>query len=455
MLHNAAGCGAPVAGACLAVAYSGGRDSVALLHATCVAAAALPGASVVALHVHHGLSQHADAWLVHAQQQCDAWQAQGLPIRLLWRKLCLVGSPGDSVEALARDARYKALTDMAGEAGAGTVLLAHHRRDQAETFLLQALRGAGVAGLSSMPVDVHRHGLRWVRPWLHQPREAIEAYVREHGLSFVDDDSNTDARFARNRMRATVWPVLAGAFEQAETSLAQAAGRAADARACLDEWLAQALPALFAHPGLGVPVGALSAHAVLKAPLPQQRELLRYWFTEQTGRYLPASAVARITQEMPCLVGTGRSIQWRAGAHDVCLYRGVLSWRPAALLKAVSHVDSVLSITKPGSFPVPEWGGTLVVSPVASGGVALSVLAQLSIRARQEGADFQLGPTRPARPLRKQFQAMAVPEWMRAGPFLYVQDRLLWAPGLGLDARLWAGLEETQVTLTWVPNLTI
>lgn len=444
-----------MADACIAVAYSGGRDSTALLHATGVAAAALPGACVVALHVHHGLSAHADAWLVHAQAQCATWQAQGLPIRFLCRKLGLVGAPGDSVEALARDARYKALTEMAQEAGASTVLLAHHRRDQAETFLLQALRGAGVAGLSSMPVEAWRHGLHWVRPWLHQPREAIEAYVREYGLLFVEDDSNTDVRFARNRMRMAVWPVLSGAFEHAETSLAQAASRAADARACLDDWLAQSLQTLYATPGTGVSGGALSAHAVLKASLAQQRELLRYWFTEQTGRHLPASAVARITQELPALVGTGRSILWRAGVHDVCLYRGVLSWRPVVALKALNQEDCSLSINAPGDYVLSGWGGTLAVSPTESCGVALSDLAHISIRPRQEGADFQLGPARPARSLRKQFQAMAVPEWLRTGPFVYVQNRLLWAPGLGLDARLWAAPGDSQVTLTWVPDLTI
>jgi len=441
-------------GCTIAVAYSGGRDSTALLHATAVAALEQPGLRVVALHVHHGLSAHADQWLAHAQAQCEAWARQGLPVSLVWRRLSLNQTAGDSVEALARDARYRALTEMALEAGADTVLLAHHRRDQAETFLLQALRGAGIAGLSAMPSSADRHGIRWERPWLSQPRRAIEAYVAQHGLAHIEDDSNADPRFARNRVRLTVWPALEAAFEQAEVSLAQSAGRAADARACLEAWLAQSLVSLLV-PGQA---DALSAPALLALPLPQQRELLRHWFSTRTDRHLPASAVARLTQELPSLVDTGRSILWRAGAFDVCLYRGVLVCRPAALAGHSSTealVPVLLRIEGPGRHALPAWGGELVVSVVDSGGVALSRLAQVEIRARSGGEDFQLGPNRPSRALRKQFQAQAVPEWERSGPIVFAHGELVFARGLGMDARVLAAPGEPQVTLIWVPNLTI
>jgi tRNA(Ile)-lysidine synthase len=441
-------------GACIAVAYSGGRDSTALLHATAVAACAQSGQRVVALHVHHGLSTQADQWLAHAQAQCAAWAAQGMPISLVWRRLSLTQAPGDSVEALARDARYQALTEMAQEAGAGTVLLAHHRRDQAETFLLQALRGAGISGLSAMPQVAERHGLRWERPWLNRPRSFVEAYVAQHGLSFVDDDSNADPRFARNRVRLTVWPALEAAFEQAEVSLVQSAARAADARACLDNWLEQSLGKLLV-PGQ---IGALSAAALLALPLPYQRELLRHWFTTRTERHLPASSVVRLTQELPSLVDTGRSIQWRAGAFDVCLFRGVLVCLPAAPMRHradQSPADIPLNIAGPGRHALPAWGGELVVTEVESGGLALASLGDVVVKTRQGGEDFQLGPKRPARALRKQFQAQAVPEWERDGPLVFAQGQLIFVRGLGVDARALAPPGEPQVTLTWVPNLTI
>jgi tRNA(Ile)-lysidine synthase len=226
----------------VAVAFSGGRDSTALLYATACAAREQGGLEVVALHVHHGLSAHADAWLSHAQQQCDVWATQGLPVRLISRHVQLALKVGDSVEASARHARYAALADMAREADAEMILLAHHRRDQAETFLLQALRGAGISGLASMPADIDRDGLRWVRPWLTYPREAIEAYVAHHGLLHIEDDSNTNTRFARNRLRLDVWPALLQAFPHAEASLASSAARLADVLPGVEGWRAQLMP---------------------------------------------------------------------------------------------------------------------------------------------------------------------------------------------------------------------
>jgi tRNA(Ile)-lysidine synthase len=187
----------------VAVAYSGGRDSTALLHATARIAAQLGGVHVWALHVHHGLSVQADGWLAHAQAQCALWAAQGLPVSLLYRQLHLQPRRGDSIEALAREARYRALGEMAREAGCELVLLAHHRRDQAETFVLQALRGAGVAGLSAMPREVQRGGLCWARPWLAQSRVAVQAYVAQHQLSYIDDDSNTIANQSARQARTS------------------------------------------------------------------------------------------------------------------------------------------------------------------------------------------------------------------------------------------------------------
>ena len=111
------------------------------------------------------------------------------------------------------------LDEMAREEGASLLLLAHHRRDQAETWLLQALRGGGPAGLAAMPRCAERAGLVWARPWLDQPRSAIEAYLRQHLLTWVDDQSNADQRFARNRLRAIVWPAMLEAFTDAEAAL--------------------------------------------------------------------------------------------------------------------------------------------------------------------------------------------------------------------------------------------
>ena len=175
-------CELPEAQALGGVAFSGGRDSVALLHASATAARGT-GLRVVALHVHHGLMPQADQWVDHMQLQVAQWQAQGLPVA--FSHVRLRGSPaaGDSVEAWARKHRYQALTAMAKAQGIGTVLLAQHLKDQAETVMLQALRGAGPAGWAAMPRAVLREEVWWIRPWLNQPRRAIEAYISVHGLS--------------------------------------------------------------------------------------------------------------------------------------------------------------------------------------------------------------------------------------------------------------------------------
>ena len=141
----------------VAVAVSGGRDSTALLHCTVRTAAAL-GVGVVALHVHHGLMPAADAWLAQVQAQCRRWG-----VAFCSRRLQTHPPRGASVEAWARAERYRALAEMAREAGCSIVLLAHHRRDQAETWLLQALRGGGPAGLSAMPQEAVREGITWAR----------------------------------------------------------------------------------------------------------------------------------------------------------------------------------------------------------------------------------------------------------------------------------------------------
>jgi tRNA(Ile)-lysidine synthase len=436
----------------VAVAFSGGRDSTALLHATACAAREQGGYEVVALHVHHGLSAHADAWLSHAQQLCDEWATQGLPVRLMSRHVQLALKAGDSVEASARHARYAALADMAHEADVDLILLAHHRRDQAETFLLQALRGAGISGLASMPADIQRDGLRWVRPWLAHPREAIEAYVTHHGLHHIEDDSNANTRFARNRLRLDVWPALLQAFPHAEASLASSATRLADVLPGVEDWRAQLLTRVL----LEGHVDALDASAWAELSGGERRESLAYWYWLQTGRALPASWVERLAQEVPGLAYRQQPAHW--APIGVGLYRGVMSVSAVPVRPAepsgedgTCQAERDLCIHAPGEFAVPECGGTLLVSPTAQGGVPPAVLAQVSLRARQGGEQFQAGPARPARSLRKQFQSAGVPAWCRGGPLVFSGEKLVFVPGLGVDARCWAPPGEPQWALEWVP----
>ena len=428
--------------ACVAVAYSGGRDSTALLHATLVSlrAAAI---AVVALHVHHGLSAHADAWERHCREQCARWAAEGLPVAFASCRLGTRPQPGDSIEAWARHERYAALGRMALTHGAEVVLLAHHRRDQAETLILQALRSAGVAGLAGMPRAIERDGIHWLRPWLDVPRSTIDAYVLSQGLSCIDDDSNEDERFARNRLRCSVWPVLLRAFPDAEPALAAAATWAQQAQACLDELAADDLSLLEGPAGLQLA-------GLQRLSVARQINALRVWLRRETGSAPPASLLERMGRE---LFGAG-SASWPLAGGQLRRHRGHLKWTRPAAARSNSAVplETLLHIRRAGIHRLPGWGGHLRVIRVKDGGVPLAWLAQAELRERSGGERFQAGLGRPARSLKKQFQALGLPAWERGGPLVFSGGQLVFVPGLGLDARVIGLPGQAQVTMAWEPS---
>ena len=423
----------------VAVAYSGGRDSSALLHATQRAAAPL-GVEVLALHVHHGLGRHADAWEAHCRAQCAA-----ASITFLGERLTTRPARGDSIEAWARRARYQALRRLALEGGANLVLLAHHRRDQAETLLLQALRGAGIAGLAGMPRQVLRDGIHWARPWLDMPREQIDAYIAAHAVEHIDDDSNADPRFARNRLRLSDWPALTAAFPQVDAALATAAQWAQQAGACLDELAALDLGALDAASPSGAAGLPLCEWQSLSSA--RRSNALRAWLRRATGQGASAALVERLLRELPA-AGEGH---WPCGNAQLRRHRGQLRLVPMPARAVLAARKATLAIRRAGRYRLPGWGGSLCVERVAAGGVALAWLARVELKARAGGERFQAAIGRPARSLKKQFQGADVPAWQRDGPLVYSGGQLVFVPGLGLDARVIALPGQPQVRLHWLP----
>ncbi len=424
---------------CIAVAYSGGRDSTALLHTTLVQAASI-GVEVVALHVHHGLSPNADHWLAHCERQCLRWARRGLPVRLLARRLTDSPKRGDSIEAWARCERYRALREGAVETGASAVLLAHHRRDQAETVLLQALRGAGPAGLAGMPASVERDGIVWLRPWLAQPRSKIEAYVRRHRLSHIDDESNVDPRFARNRLRLEVWPALSVAFSDAEVTLAATATWAAEASEALNELAELDLGAVSDERGLDVPSWRPLSAA-------RRSNVLRAWLKRAAGgQAAPTSLVVRLLDELPMQ----RAARWPHPAGELRLYRGILSLDMRVAAPSVGAArETTLQVLRAGTYRLPGWGGSLRVARVREGGVPLAWLGQLELKAREGAEQFQAGIGRPPRSLKKQFQSAGIAAWERDGPLVYSGGQLVFVPGLGLDARVVGLPGQPLVAMHW------
>src|ERR1700694_2677599 len=199
----------------LAVGLSGGVDSVTLLHVlkNC---AVESGFFLDAIHVHHGLSPNADAWAQFCGALCARW---GVPLGVRRVK---VAKKAKGLEAAAREARYKVFTETTCDA----VVLAHPLDDQAETVLMNLLRGAGVRGASGMPARSRFDGKMLLRPLLEVPRAAIVAYSREHALEWVEDESNADESLTRNFVRRRLAPLIEMRFPRWRENLARAARRA-------------------------------------------------------------------------------------------------------------------------------------------------------------------------------------------------------------------------------------
>lgn len=414
----------PRTGDCVAVAFSGGLDSTALLHAT---ARASQGARVIALHVHHGLQPQADDWAAHCERIARSFGAEFACSRL-------VGAParGDSVEAWAREGRHRALHDMTVAAGADLLLLAQHRQDQAETFLLQALRGAGLAGLAGMPRAQWRNGICWARPWLEQPRSTILAYAKAQGLSWIEDLSNADPRHARNRLRQVLWP----AFPAAEPALAQAARWAQQAADLAAEVAASDLAAI-AH-AERLDLAALSALSPARAS-----NALRAWLSPFT--VAPASLVERLLAEWR----PGATLSWPAPGGNLHAYRDGLFWAAEA---PAAPPESTIDLSRPGLYPQAGWQGAWLVEP-ASPGLAPERLVTLTQRGRAGGEQFQRAPASLPRSLKKACQEAGLPPWRRGGPLLFDgRQRLIAVAGLGMDARAFANQDELQLSLRWLED---
>lgn len=281
----------------LAVAYSGGADSTALLHA---AARGWPG-DVVALHVHHGLQPAADGFERHCAAQCEA-----LNVALAVAHVDARHAAGESPEDRARHHRYQALARMAGEAGASVVLLAQHADDQVETMLLALGRGAGVAGLAAMPAAFERHGMRFERPLLGLRASRIRQDLKAGGIPFVEDPSNRDPALTRNRIRLQVLPALEQALPAFRDTFARSARHAAEARQLLDA---------LAHEDLAR-VGQPPAIAALRAlPRARQANVLRHWLRQVAGS--PGSAA-----QLDALLGQVAACATRGHRIDLKVARG-------------------------------------------------------------------------------------------------------------------------------------
>jgi tRNA(Ile)-lysidine synthase len=197
------------------VAYSGGVDSHVLLHLLWGLRETVD-CNIQAIHINHGMSLHADQWQAHCAEVC-----RHLNVIFQTSKVHVTKKPRQSLEALARQARYQAITEKLGKGA--VVLLGHHADDQLETLLLQLKRGAGINGLTAMGGSKKLYGLHLIRPFLEISQQQLLDYAEKHNLRWIEDNSNQDNRFDRNFLRNQIIPQLQARWPE----LAKTAGRSA------------------------------------------------------------------------------------------------------------------------------------------------------------------------------------------------------------------------------------
>lgn len=274
----------------LAVAMSGGADSSALLVA-CVTA--WPG-QVHAIHVNHALQPAARDFETACRNLCER---MGAPLEV--ERVDARPSPGESPEDAARKARYDGLQRAARAAGLATVALAHHADDQVESILLALSRGAGLPGLAGMRAAWERDGIAYARPLLDVPRAELRKMLRSHAATWVEDPSNTDEHFTRNRIRARLMPALEEAFPQFRDTFARSARHSAQAQALLDEVAAGDLA------GAGNPprIDVLRAHGRAR-----QANLLRHWLRTTHGEQPSAAQLDELLDQLAACATRGHRI---------------------------------------------------------------------------------------------------------------------------------------------------
>nr|WP_291012740.1 tRNA lysidine(34) synthetase TilS [Hydrogenophaga sp.] len=287
----------------VAVAFSAGADSTALLLA---AHQRWPG-HVIGLHVHHGLQAAADAFEAQARA---AGQQLGLPIEV--RRVDACAQPGQSPEDAARRARYGALVSMAHTAEVSRVLLGHHADDQAETLMLALSRGAGLPGLAAMGEVFERDGVAFGRPLLSVRASELRDGLQAMGQTFIDDPTNADPRFTRNRIRSELLPAWAACFPGFEVQLARSARHAAQAQQLLDE-LAELDLALTGQPPAIAELQALSRA--------RQANALRRWLRQSADAAPSTSQLDELLDQIADCRTRGHRIQIKA-AHGVVSRRG-------------------------------------------------------------------------------------------------------------------------------------
>jgi len=414
----------------IGVAFSGGLDSTVLLHLASQYAQSR-GISLSAFHVHHGLSPNADAWLAHCQREAARC---GAP--LVSRAVDVSNPGGRGMEEAARIARYRALGDMCRDSGCVLLLTAHHQDDQAETVLLQLMRGAGLPGLSGMAPFQARHellgdGVSLGRPLLRVSRAALESARHSYGLAHITDESNSDVRYRRNALRHAVAPVIESHFPGFAALVARSASHAQAAQALLQDLAEIDLAGCNAQRW----DAPLDVPALQALPPHRADNLLRHWLYRNKVQLPSTARLEEIRSQMLQAAGDMHPF-FDFGAMTLRRIGSRLELHPRVGQPPLEPV--ALRWNGEAELAVPAWRGKLLFEPTDGLGLSADALRRhiLMLHPRAGQERLKLAANRPSRTLKSLYQEAEIAPWRRLwSPLLYLNGQLVFVAGLGMDVR--------------------
>lgn len=392
----------------LIVGLSGGIDSMAMLHVLCQYPRLKAKLKIV--HVHHGLSPNADNWQTH----CATFCAQNnLPF--VTERIQLVGS--SNLEARAREARYKVFRQYANEPNQ-VLLLAHHQKDQAETLLLNLLRGAGIEGLSAMPEERPFGQAFLVRPLLNHSKEDIIAYVKHHQIDFIDDETNDIQQFSRNYIRHEVLPLIQDRWPSAVQKLCDAAKHCQQARTLLIQQAHHDCPNLLNKPNV------LSITPLLELSQLQMVDVVRVWL-QQKGIPTPSLNTLRHIVTDVILAREDANPQMRIGSYHLKRFKQALYLVSDHVLNSNQKIHLSWD-----SFPKSiEYGPYEISATPNQLGIHFPKRPQLTLRPRIGGETIIYKGHQ--RKVKKLLQKHSIPPWLRDKiPLIYLNEVLVSIAGI-------------------------
>jgi tRNA(Ile)-lysidine synthase len=391
------------------VAYSGGLDSHVLLHALANLPQAHSDFEIRAVHVHHGLSTQADAWVEHCLNTC-----RELNIELSIQRAVLPSLNNKSIEETAREMRYQIFAEVLHDNEG--LMTAHHQDDQAETLLLQLFRGAGPKGLAAMPEAVQFAKGCLLRPLLRFSRDDIKQYALHHGLCWVEDDSNTNLSFDRNYIRHQVFPIVKKRWPSVAKTVARAAQHCANADFLLEQLAESDLTTC-----LDPRFKTLSITALLQLDEIRQRNVIRYWLR---WLHLPVPSSVKLSEL------TRMFLYSRQDAMPYMTWEGAEVRRYRNYLYAMPPLNQhdcslVIPWDLTADLQLPNDLGVLSLQSLIQQGLDIKSLHDVTVQFRKGGEKCRIQSHNMTQSLKKLFQVWGVPPWQRSRiPLIYQGDNL-------------------------------